>query len=63
MQVAQKMSNFDGIISTSHTFSYPIYSHMALDQCQLFGYDSTRDSAVHAGMEAHESAGAGHEPV
>jgi hypothetical protein len=41
MQVAQKMSNFDGIRSTSHTFSYPIYSHMTLDQCQWFGYDST----------------------
>jgi hypothetical protein len=39
MQVVEKMANFDGIRSTYHTFSYLIYLHMALDQCQWFGYD------------------------
>jgi hypothetical protein len=41
MQVVEKMANFDGIRSTYHTFSYLIYLHMALDQCQWFGYDWT----------------------
>jgi hypothetical protein len=45
MQVVEKMANFDGIRSTYHTFSYLIYLHMALDQCQWFGYDQGRSQA------------------
>jgi hypothetical protein len=36
MQVVQKMSNFDGIRSISHMFSYPIYSHMALPMVKVW---------------------------
>ena len=42
--IGTKMSNFDGMRSTTHTFSTSIYAHYPLDKIELFGHASPESS-------------------